>query len=276
MVDWTGLAAFAGAAPQGYDEAQQRQNALRIQQQQIQDADQKKQALALLLSGISQGGGQAGGQPQPSGVGPQMRLSQPGPGPQPMGPPQAPGAGPMPPMRPQVQPGPSPRPQQPQQQTVIPTPQAPNFEGQLRAMAQRIKAANPNADPAAIGEAVMNYAKLVQTDDSRQTRLIAQQMQLQNRFDIVAQQLSGRMDVVQAQQQGANQRNQNTVQGAMDRTQFMGDVREKLAAGQGLSPDDIDRLATVRANGDPGVMALGLSKGDRGKILALATDSLNV
>lgn len=106
-------------------------------------------------------------------------------------------------------------------QPVMPLPQAPNFQQQLRVFANNIRRANPNADPADIGEAVMGYAKLIQTDNSQENRLLAVQMQQQNAFDRTVAQLQNRLDVVSQQQSGAT-----------SRTQMQVGSREKIAAAR--------------------------------------------
>lgn len=231
-IDFTGLGAFGSQIVPGMDAEQDRLNRLRQQQQQIGETDQNKAALALLLSGLSQGqGGSSQGlnfnQPVPvpapmaapsvTGTPPMtpgysqgISNAQNGPQAQPMPPQRAPGA-PMPPQTPGASGG----------STIIPTPQAPNFQQQLMVFANNIRRANPQADPAAVGQAVLQYAKLIQTDDSRETRLMAQMLQQQGAFDRAM-----------AQIQGANQRNQNTVTGAGERAQAGNTSRERIAAAR--------------------------------------------
>lgn len=296
MVDLTGLSAVQG----GWDAEQQRQNQLAIQQQQVAQAQRERNALALLLSGIQQGGQPApqsfgGGMPQipnmgaqpqqgappPIGAGgpPQAGVGMRSPGtPQgaaapafmPQGTPQSPSS-PMATFQGAQAPPPQPQPMGGTASAgVVPIPQAPNFEQQLRVMANRIQAANPKADPADIGQAVLDYAKLIQTDDSRENRLLALQMQLQNKFELTTANLQNRLDVAEKNIAGRKDVAQFNADSRMGVAQLMTSVREKLAAGGQLSDQDLDNIAEVRSHGDPAVMSLGWSGPQRTQIMAKA------
>ena len=50
------------------------------------------------------------------------------------------------------------------------------------------------------------------------------------------------------------------------------DAQKSLAAGKDLTDDQVEKIAEARSHGDTSVMQLGMSQGQRGKVLALAAD----
>jgi hypothetical protein len=121
-------------------------------------------------------------------------------------------------------------------------------------------------------------AQMQATSTLEKTQIMAQakldQAQLMTQNALLLQQMKGGQQSDLQDKKGAQKDEQldKTLASKADIEKFKATAKEKLAAGKDLTDDEVNKIAEVRSHGDASVMQLGMSQGQRGRVLALATD----